>query len=198
MERIERTLELSADQRKELQAQLTAVHFQASSLARLYARGNSADAEDLVQSAALKAAKRFSTYDPSKPFVNWFLMVLKGVAIEKYKAEQRRNRVIQSESPHTLELRETDDQNPEVLARRSKKKAIIERALEELSTEQAEVIEDFYVHDLLMKEIAIKRGISEDSIRGLLARGKAKLRQVLITMPDIVAILDEPDAQDTP
>ena len=125
--------------------------------------GNRADAEDAVQRALLKAFEARESYAPRWALSTWLYRVLTNVCID----ELRRRRRVQ---PEPL---------PAVRAATHVERADLARALATVPREARVLLALHYVNGLSYRELAAIRGISVNTVKSQLARGKAILKQAL-------------------
>ena len=136
---------------------------------RLYAvayrlLGNRADAEDAVQRALLKAFAARESYAPRWAVSTWLYRVLTNVCIDELRRRRR--------TP------------PEPLPRGRRSDSAVERldltrALETVPREARVLLALHYVNGLGYRELATIRGISVNTVKSQLARGKAILKRAL-------------------
>lgn len=126
--------------------------------------GNRADAEDAVQRAFLNCYLKSGLYDPRWRVSTWLYRVLTNVCVD----ELRRRRVAGPEPSPVALPPETTGQSLD-----------LRRALERVPTEARLLLALRYVDGLSYGELANVRGISVNTVKSQLARGKAILRKVL-------------------
>jgi RNA polymerase sigma-70 factor, ECF subfamily len=136
---------------------------------RLYAvayrmLGNRADAEDAVQRALLKCFTARDRYSPRWAVSTWLYRALANVCID----ELRRRRV-----------RSQELSTPTAVARGPVEPIDLGRALETVPREARMLLALHYVDGLDYRELAKVRGISVNTVKSQLARGKAILRHAL-------------------
>jgi RNA polymerase sigma-70 factor (ECF subfamily) len=136
---------------------------------RLYAvafrlLGNRADAEDAVQRALLKSFVARGSYSPRWAVSTWLYRILSNVCID----ELRRRRP-------TTEVSEAPVSTPSSAAAIGAR-VDIGRALEVVPREARVLLALHYVDGLSHRELAAIRGISVNTVKSQLARGKAILR----------------------
>jgi RNA polymerase sigma-70 factor (ECF subfamily) len=139
---------------------------------RLYAvayrmLGHRADAEDAVQRALLKCFVARTTYSPRWAVSTWLYRALTNVCID----ELRRRRVRARDG----EAVEAAGPPPPSAARR----VDLTRALAVVPREARMLLALHYVDGLGYQELARIRGISVNTVKSQLARGKAILRKTL-------------------
>jgi RNA polymerase sigma-70 factor (ECF subfamily) len=123
--------------------------------------GNRADAEDAVQRAFLNCYLKSGSYDPRWQVSTWLYRILTNVCVD----ELRRRRGGELPVPPG--------------PRRPGEHLDVRRALERVPTEARLLLALRYVDGLSYEELARVRGISVNTVKSQLARGKAILRQAL-------------------
>jgi RNA polymerase sigma-70 factor (ECF subfamily) len=146
---------------------------------RLYAvafrlLGNRADAEDAVQRALLKSFAARDAYSPRWAISTWLYRILTNVCID----ELRRRRP-------TTEVEDLRVSTPSPAAAIGARLDVA-RALEAVPREARVLIALHYVDGLSHRELAAIRGISINTVKSQLARGKAILRATLEGGPAVV------------
>jgi RNA polymerase sigma-70 factor (ECF subfamily) len=137
--------------------------------ARLYAvafrlLGHRADAEDAVQRALLKAFAARDAYSPQWAVSTWLYRILTNVCVD----ELRRRRP-------TGEVDDTRAATPSP-ATAIGARVDVTRALESVPREARVLLALHYVNGLSHRELAQIRGISVNTVKSQLARGKQILR----------------------
>ncbi len=125
--------------------------------------GNRADAEDAVQRALLKAFEARESYAPRWALSTWLYRVLTNVCIDELR---RRRRV-------------PPDPLPPGRAGTRVERADLTRALAAVPREARVLLALHYVNGLSYRELAAIRGISVNTVKSQLARGKAILKHAL-------------------
>jgi len=136
---------------------------------RLYAvayrmLGHRADAEDAVQRALTKCFAARATYSPRWAVSTWLYRALSNVCID----ELRRRRPAWT-------LDETDAATPA----RGVERLDLARALDAVPREARLLMALHYVDGLSYRELAAVRGISVNTVKSQLARGKAIVKRAL-------------------
>jgi RNA polymerase sigma-70 factor, ECF subfamily len=129
--------------------------------------GNRADAEDAVQRALLKCFTARGSYSPQWAVSTWLYRALTNVCID----ELRRRRV-RTEDP---DLRAEAATPPTPVGAR----VDLTRALNTVPREARMLLALHYVDGLGYRELATIRGISVNTVKSQLARGKALLKKAL-------------------
>ena len=120
---------------------------------------NRADAEDAVQRALLKAFAARASYAPQWAVSTWLYRVLSNVCID----ELRRRRPPPGDGHHAPRVEHMD----------------LARALDRVPREARLLLALHYVNGLSYRELAKIRGISVNTVKSQLARGKTILRKAL-------------------
>ena len=141
---------------------------------------NKASAEELVQEAAVRCWKRWSSYDKRRPFVHWYSTVLMRVIIDYV----RRRKLVSFLSIEThggtgLAGVLYGGPEPEHETLKSYEAQVINSALESLSEEYSSALRAVYFDGMKYEEAAVATGCPVGTIRSRLARGKKQLREAL-------------------
>ena len=132
--------------------------------------GNRTDAEDAVQRALLKCFAARETYSAQWAISTWLYRVLTNVCIDELR--RRRTR--------TEAMRVSLDIAPRHAgAGTAGERVDVERALARVPREARVLLALHYVDGLSFGELARVRGISVNTVKSQLARGKAIMRETL-------------------
>jgi len=160
---------------REFEAQLRR-HMDALYYAALDLSGNSSDAEDVVQAAAMKGLRRFDSFQAGTDFKAWMMRILANTYIDLYRRRRREKpassedavtAIAESESPlrrGDLEFLLPDD---------------VERALASLPEEQRAAIVLVDVNGLTNQEAAEALGWPLGTVNSRVYRGRTELRSLL-------------------
>lgn len=163
------------DPRREFETLLRR-HMDALYFTALDLSGNSTDAEDIVQEAALKGLRRFASFQPGTDFKAWMTTIVANTYIDLYRRRRREKpagsedaveAMAESESPlraADLEFLLPDD---------------VERALQALPEEQRAAVVLVDVNGLTNQEAADALGWPLGTVNSRVYRGRAELRTVL-------------------
>jgi len=132
--------------------------------------GNRGDAEDAVQRALLKCFAARDSYSPQWAISTWLYRALTNVCIDELRRRRSRRAALEASS----ELG-PGQSGPGTAAER----VDVERALERVPREARVLLALHYVDGLSFGELARVRGISVNTVKSQLARGKAIMRQAL-------------------
>ncbi len=148
---------------------------------RLYAvayrmLGNRADAEDAVQRALLKCFAARATYSPRWAVSTWLYRALTNICIDELRRRRVRADVVDVE-PETEPARGRAGGRP--VSPPAVEHLDLRRALEKVPREARLLMALRYVDGLGYRELAEIRGISVNTVKSQLARGKAILKTAL-------------------
>jgi RNA polymerase sigma-70 factor (ECF subfamily) len=132
--------------------------------------GNRTDAEDAVQRALLKCFAARESYSARWAISTWLYRVLTNVCIDEMRRRRSRAAAMQASSeigPHHAG------------AGTAGERVDVERALERVPREARVLLALHYVDGLSFGELARVRGISVNTVKSQLARGKAIMRETL-------------------
>lgn len=134
-----------------------------------------ADAEDLYQATWEKAIRKYSKYDPSKPFDKWLFAICVNTFKDMVKSPFRK-KILQFESDEDLErtlnsIPSQDFPRDEFLSLHS--------AIKKLTTEKRQVLALYYFKDYSTKEVAEILNIPEGTVKSRLSSARNDLRKEL-------------------
>lgn len=133
--------------------------------------GNRADAEDAVQHAFLRLYESRASYNPRWRFNTWFYRILTNTCIDWL----RRARPIAPLDGQEFPAGDT----PERALVRREQDALLEAALAAVPVEARIVLTLYYGDERTYQEIGAIRGISVNTVKTHLRRGRAALRKAL-------------------
>lgn len=132
--------------------------------------GNRTDAEDAVQRALLKCFAARESYSARWAISTWLYRALTNVCIDEMRRRRTRAAAMQASAeigPHHAG------------AGTAGERVDVERALEQVPREARVLLALHYVDGLSFGELARVRGISVNTVKSQLARGKAIMREAL-------------------
>jgi RNA polymerase sigma-70 factor, ECF subfamily len=146
-----------------------------------------ADAEDLIQDAALLAFKAFDSFEPGTNFKAWFFRILTNAFYSRHRKKKHDRANISTEDlpPHYLYTRTAEiglhSQAPDPAA------ALMDRfdseqvgvALDALPTEYRTVATLYFIEDFSYQQIADIVGCPVGTVRSRLHRGRRMLQKAL-------------------
>jgi len=144
---------------------------QAGGYARSILRSR-ADAEDAVQTAALRGLERLSSYDEGRPFKGWWFAILRNGCVDSLRRARRH--------PTTaLDHDVADDRAAEP----APDWEALDRALETLSDSHREIVRLRYFADLSYAEIAEALSIPSGTVMSRLHHARQALAATLQEKP---------------
>lgn len=159
---------------------------------------NKFDAEDLMQDTVVKAWRRFDSYLPGRPFLNWLLRIMQRTYLDTLR---RNNPIRKAESLNSMispsdgEVQEIqiEDKSPTADAETVHKQLAegIRGALSKLPDLYRVAIEMCDFEGLSYSEIADQQGTTIGTIRSRIHRGRKMLRDVILR--DYRDLIDEED-----
>lgn len=148
---------------------------------------NPADAEDLVQEAAVKSFGNFHTFEAGTNFKAWFLRILTNAFYKKYRKNQSEPEIVDVEDDLTLYLfnktseagfHETVENPGEVFLRKMNAEQIAS-AISELTVEYRVVAALYFVDGFSYQEISEIVDCPVGTVRSRLHRGRKLLQKSL-------------------
>ncbi len=129
--------------------------------------GSGQEAEDAVQRAFLRVLQKAETYRPPWKGSTWLYRVLTNVCVDAWRKRRRETLALARWEP-----RRRDDGLPG-------DSSSVEAALLRLPAEARAIVLLRYVDDVPYREIARIRGVSVNTVKSQLRRGKLLLRRAL-------------------
>lgn len=169
----------AADQRERFEQTILPHLDAAYNLARWLVR-NPSDAEDLVQEAMLRAVKFFAGYRGGDAR-SWLLAIVRRCCftwLSRHRASDLAEEF--DEKTHTT----APPPNPETLSVAGDEAARLHRALEEIPAVFREAVVLRELEEMSYKEIAEVAGVSIGTVMSRIARGRERLRAVLVRPPE--------------
>ena len=153
----------------------------------LSAGGRSIDgADDIAQSAFIKAWRNLSLFRGECTFSTWLYRITVNTARDMLRYESRRGTVsLVKDTEDEDDGSEWDvpvtsgDTIPEDAMERKEAILAVRRAIEELPEDQRQIIVMRDLHELSYQEIADKLGIELGTVRSRINRGRQKLKNIL-------------------
>jgi RNA polymerase sigma-70 factor (ECF subfamily) len=148
---------------------------------------NKFDAEDLMQDTVVKAWRRFDSYLPGRPFLNWLLRIMQRTYLDTLR---RANPIRRAESLNSMispsdgEVQEIqiEDRSPNAEQETHHKELAvgIQDALKKLPDLYRTAIELCDFDQLSYSEIAEKQRTTIGTIRSRIHRGRRMLREIIL------------------
>jgi RNA polymerase sigma-70 factor (ECF subfamily) len=146
--------------------------------ARVYMEVGRADiAEDLTQETFLKAWREIKTLNSPEGFRGWLMTVAHHVVIDAARRKLRKKRDTGREASGTeVGALADDEMGPPELAEQGEEKNRVLAMLRQLPEEYRQVVAMRYLLGEDYEAIGRQLGVSNGSLRGLLSRGMAMLK----------------------
>ena len=163
---------------------------------------NEADAEELVQEAALLAFKGFGRFKPGTNFKAWFFTILRNRFISTYRKKQREIKTVELEDAPELYMY-TKSMESGLSAQTSEPaKYVIEQldaeqvatALSELPMEFREAATLYFTQDMSYHDIAEVLSVPVGTVRSRLHRGRKLLQKKLWHLAEDYGLVPQPGA----
>lgn len=142
-------------------------------------------AEDVTQTAFVKAAERIHQFDEKRSFAPWFFRIVVNDALKLAK-KQKRNISLedQLDEPTAQLARQLSDQSlpPEQVVENEETRQIILHAIQSLPPEQRSVIVMRYFLDMSMVEMSEKMERPLSTIKWWLRDARKRLRSLMNTV----------------
>jgi RNA polymerase sigma-70 factor, ECF subfamily len=135
--------------------------------------GNDPDAEDVAQDTFMRAFDRISQYEDRFSFRNWLLKIATHLAVSQVRSRQRERRQIIPFSEHLAAQTAADPSSGDEDARRCRD------FLDRLEDDQRTALVLFHFQELPYAQVAETMNISVNTVRTLIHRGRARLRELL-------------------
>jgi len=139
-------------------------------------------AEDIVQSAFIKAAQRIHQFDENRPFWPWFARIVANDALKLAKKQNRQISLDEQIDESTLQLAEwlaDPGLNPEELLERQETRQNILKAIQSLPPDQRSVIVMKYFLDMRQSEMVSNTGRPLSTIKWWLRDAHQRLRDLM-------------------
>ena len=160
---------------------------------------NEADAEELVQEAALLAYKGFDRFELGTNFKGWFMTILRNRFISGYRKKQREVPTVDLEDAPDLYMYSKSLESGLATQTSEPAKYVIERldaeqvgdALAELPMEFREAATLYFTQDMSYQEIADVLGVPVGTVRSRLHRGRKLLQKKLWSLAEDYGLVPE-------
>jgi RNA polymerase sigma-70 factor (ECF subfamily) len=154
--------------------------------------GDLALAEDIVQSAFIRAAERIDQFDSRFLFGPWFL---RSVSNDAIKAIKRQKRQVSIDEDNQEDLAFLIDPNPlpEESAELSEAKQVLWQALQALPVEQRAAVVMRYYLGMSEGEMVVKLNRPAGTVKWRLHSARKRLKQILRPNKGIYANSNKPD-----
>jgi len=136
------------------------------------------DVRDIVQDSFVDAFTGLSGYDPSRPFLPWLHSVCK-YRMFKFLRRTRRYRSAGHRLVDDALMAMAEEDSPAQALESERRLAALERCLEELESQQRELLRWRYVHGKTVPAIAARLRRTGDSVGMRLSRLRTVLRRCI-------------------
>src|SRR4029078_7831811 len=144
--------------------------------------GDAGDAQDALQDVFLQIWSRAGTYDPEQSSVfSWTVLLTRSRVIDRLRARGRRSRVVvaSTEDAPSADADASTAESAADTAEKNDEAARVRYVLNNLPSEQREVIELAFFEHLSHHEIAARLGQPLGTVKARIRRGLLKLRERL-------------------
>lgn len=134
---------------------------------------NQSDAREIMQETAVALWRRFDSYDPARPFINW-AMGFSRIHTRRFLARQQKRATLTSEAAKVLE--QEMERHPE------SNKAIsqhLAHCLEKLPDQQQRLIQGYYHDDRSPQWLSRKEGRTVEAIYKAIQRTRQDLQKCI-------------------
>lgn len=168
---------------RELYGDVVARHQRRAWRLACYYLRDTAEADEAVQDAFVKAFSHLATYDPARSFEVWLTRILVNSCLDRVKARKRRLRWVVGlgdagpgfEPPAAPVARDAQASQETVVLRRERARALL-NAVRQLPNRQRTVIMLSHFDGRSTREVSEMTGLSESTVRVHLFRGLRRLR----------------------
>jgi RNA polymerase sigma-70 factor (ECF subfamily) len=133
------------------------------------------DARDILQECSVALWRRFSDYDPERPFVNWAMGFAK-IEIRRFLRKTQRRTQLTSQAAELL-LQD----NQAHTANLDEREHHLKFCLETLSGDHRELLDSYYYNELSVGELSERDGRSKEAVYKMLQRIRHALHQCIET-----------------
>jgi len=172
-----------AGEARELYGDLVSRHQRRAWRLACYYLRDTAEADEAVQDAFVKAFSHLPSYDPARSFEVWLTRILVNSCLDRVKARKRRLRWVVGlgdagpgfEPPAAPLARDSQGSQETVVLRRERARALL-HAVRQLPNRQRTVIMLSHFDGRSTREVSEMTGLSESTVRVHLFRGLRRLR----------------------
>lgn len=165
---------------------------------------NEADAEDLIQEAALLAFRGFGSFTPGTNFKGWFFKILTNAYISSYRKKKRRPTSVDFDDVPEMYMYQKSSEtgllkrDPDPASQLMDKIDVeaVKDALDELPDEYRMVATLYFMQELSYQEIAEVLDIPVGTVRSRLHRGRRILQKLLWRVAEERGIVGELASQE--
>lgn len=136
--------------------------------------GDAADAEDLAQTAFLKAFRSLESYDQGRPFHSWLFAIAHHAALDFLRAKRPRDLAF-DDADAPIDYADAAA-GPEAETEAALQSELVERLLQALPPLYREVLLLRHAEDLSVEQIASALGLPEGTVKIRLFRAREMMR----------------------
>lgn len=144
---------------------------------------NREEAQDITQEASIKAWRNIERFNTNEKWKTWIYAIARNTAIDhlrkKHSLVFSDTELSSGENP-AIDHQKDDEPLPDKVAMQIEDKALLEKALDELSPLYREVLYLYYYEDMTLQEIATLLSKPIDTVKSQHRRGMRLLREALI------------------
>lgn len=127
---------------------------------------NFGESEEFFQQLTLTLWQRFDEYDETTDFGKWACANARYLVANHWRRERRKTAYLNERASELLAEMETNDRA--TLGER--RREALGECMEQLPNKEQSLLEDFYVEQSPAKDIALKRGLTAQSVHNALSR----------------------------
>lgn len=152
---------------------------------------NEATAKDIVQEAYIQAFQKLDQLSDDSKFESWFNQIVSHKALDYAKSKQGKNKPVEFSSLDDEEDRLEFEANikndkasfePEASVNYKELQEGVQGVLSELPENQRLALMMYYFEDMSVSEIADVYGVSGNTVKGYLAYGRKKIKNIIEAM----------------
>ncbi len=141
------------------------------------------EAEDILQEGFTHIWRRATTYDPARSSAfTWAVMIFRHKAIDRLRARQRRERIVEKASAEPMLSTASDSRSADAPAMHERQ-ALIRLALGQIPLDQKQAVELAFFSGYTHEQIAEKLATPLGTIKARVRRGLLRLREFLKEAP---------------
>ena len=136
------------------------------------ARGNEAEAREVLQTVVVKLVKKFQVFDEERRMWGWLCHLARNAYVDFCRTRRREQRFVPL-GEHQAELAESRDEEHRL-------SASLHHALEQLTAEEQELMRAAYVDERPLDELARASGRTYKAVESQLGRLRRKLKKTML------------------
>jgi RNA polymerase sigma-70 factor (ECF subfamily) len=165
--------------------ELVRAHQEAAFRAAYLITHDTADAQDAAQEAFIRAYDALGRFDVRRPFRPWLLRIATNLAINRLRASQRRQSLVERYGVNTMETQETPAIEASVVKRERSRR--VWDAVRLLKPDDQQMLILRYFFDLSEAELARAFDVAAGTVKSRLHRALGRLRDLIRTHdPDLI------------